>query len=198
MSARPQATEPCGVAPWPALGGLALRAMTLADLDLVCHLEQQAYSFPWSRGNFTDSLAAGYAAWLLIEPPASGTRRAERQPGCLGYYVAMPGVEEAHLLNITVAPAAQGRGHARRLLAHLAAQAWGQGAQTLWLEVRDSNQRARRLYAFSGFTEVGRRKAYYPAGQGLREDAVVMRAALQSPGLLPAQLGGAEDSHDLV
>jgi ribosomal-protein-alanine N-acetyltransferase len=144
------------------------RPMLATDLDAVMLIEQAAYAFPWSRGNFVDSLAAGYPAWLLLAADAVG-----QAP--LGYYVAMPGVDEVHLLNITVRPAEQGRGHARAMLVHLARSALARGAHTLWLEVRDSNARARQLYQTSGFETVGRRKGYYPNGRFQREDAIVMR-----------------------
>ena len=150
-----------------------LRAMTVADLETVLAIENLAYPFPWTRGNFTDSIAAGYRAQMLL--PAA-TRRAERgaQP-CLGYYVAMPGFEEMHLLNITVHPDHQGQGLARQMLAELASSSLAQRRSTLWLEVRTGNQRAHQLYQRWGFREVGLRRAYYPAAAGSREDAVVMR-----------------------
>lgn len=142
------------------------RAMTAADVDAVVTIEQSAYSFPWSRGNFVDSLAAGYHAELLLQRVA-GT------PAVTGYFVAMAGVDELHLLNITIAPACQGQGHGSRLLDDLQALARQQQLATLWLEVRHSNERARALYRRYGFAEVGMRPRYYPAADG-REDAVVM------------------------
>jgi ribosomal-protein-alanine N-acetyltransferase len=143
------------------------RMMTVRDLDEVVRIEALAYGFPWSRGNFIDSLAAGYLAEVLACP----------RDGLLGYFVAMPGVDELHLLNITIAPAAQGRGHGQSLLDALQAQGRRLGLGMLWLEVRHSNRRARALYLRRGFAEVGLRRAYYPAAGG-REDAVVMRLDL--------------------
>jgi [ribosomal protein S18]-alanine N-acetyltransferase len=151
--------------------------MTVADIDRVMAVEVQAYPFPWSRGHFTDSLAAGYLARLRLAELA-GARRAERRPTLVGYFVAMPGVDELHLLNLTVAPVHQGHGHARALLAELADAARGLRASQVWLEVRESNARARRLYERWGFEAVGLRKAYYPAAHGQREHAVVMRWAV--------------------
>ena len=91
----------------------------------------------------------------------------------------MRGVEEMHLLNITVAPAPRRRGHARRLLAELVrAEPAASGAARLWLEVRESNAEARATYARLGFAEVGPRRGYYPAPAGRREDAVVMSLAI--------------------
>ena len=137
--------------------------LTEARLDEVLLIEQSAYAQPWSRGNFSDSLRSGYQAQLLV---ADNT--------ILGYFVAMKGVDEVHLLNITVAPAHQAQGWGRVMLDALAIWSRGQGAQWLWLEVRVSNARALRIYERHGYRRVGERKAYYPAADGRREDAVVM------------------------
>lgn len=147
------------------------RPMTVHDLDEVLAIEVASYSFPWSRGNFIDSLAAGYRAEL----------RLDEQGLCLGYSVAMPGFEEMHLLNLTVAPRHQRQGHARAMLHLLCEAARQRGDQKLWLEVRQSNAPARRLYEQFGFQDMGLRKNYYPAPLGRREDAVVMSLALQGP-----------------
>jgi ribosomal-protein-alanine N-acetyltransferase len=141
--------------------------LTEARLDDVVRIEQTAYAHPWSRGNFADSLRSGYEAQLLT---ADGQ--------ILGYFVAMKGVDEVHLLNITVAPACQGQGWARVMLDALALWSRGQRAQWLWLEVRRSNLRALRIYEHHGFRHVGERKNYYPAAGGQREDAVVMSLKL--------------------
>ena len=148
---------------------LTRRAMTVRDLHAVVAVEQRAYSHPWTRGNFTDSLAAGYLAELWLQGDE-----------LLGYFVAMPGVNELHLLNITVAAEQQGQGHGCTMMAALQAHALHTGAATLWLEVRESNHRARALYSRLGFAEVGLRRAYYPAGLK-REDAVVMSLVLSAP-----------------
>ena len=145
-----------------------LLPMTAAQLDAVMAVEVAAYVHPWSRGNFIDSLAAGHLAQVLQD--ARGAM--------LGYFVAMAGVDEMHLLNITVTPQAQGRGHARVLFDALMAQCRAHRARALWLEVRAGNERARSMYARFGFTQVGLRKGYYPAPAGRREDAVVMSLKL--------------------
>ena len=152
------------------------RVMVARDVPAVQRIEALAYAFPWTRGNFIDSLAAGYLAELL-----------EGEDGIVGYYVAMAGVDELHLLNITVAPAWQGRGLGNELLDAVQAQARRRGLASLFLEVRQSNVRARALYERRGFLQVGLRRGYYPAPQG-REDAVVMSLALP----------GSEAPHGLV
>ena len=136
-------------------------------LDAVLQVEQQAYAHPWTRLNFDDSLAAGYQVQLLL---AGDT--------LLGYFVAMKGVDEVHLLNITVAPDYQRQGWAQVLLDALTLWARGQGAQWLWLEVRAGNVRALEVYEAQGYRRVGLRKKYYPAVQGQREAAVVMSLRL--------------------
>jgi ribosomal-protein-alanine N-acetyltransferase len=150
-----------------------LLPMTVRQLDAVLAIELQAYPFPWTRGNFVDSLASGYTAQVLYGP----------QGELLGYFIAMEGVDELHLLNITVAPAAQGQGHARFMLDELCALARARAAQQIWLEVRGSNLRARSIYERYGFRHVGVRRGYYPASRAEhptgREDAMVMSYPLQ-------------------
>ncbi|GKS77776.1 ribosomal protein S18-alanine N-acetyltransferase [Acidovorax sp. SUPP950] len=141
--------------------------LTLARLDALLAIEQVAYTHPWTRGNFIDAMAAGYETQLLM----AGDE-------LIGYFVAMKGVDEVHLLNLTVAPAHQRQGWARLLLDALALWARGCNAQWLWLEVRVSNARARSIYEARGFRFVGERKRYYPAHGGEREDAVVMSLPL--------------------
>ena len=147
-----------------------LMPMTTSALDAVMAIEVAAYAFPWTRGNFIDSLAARYPARLLYNPAGE----------LLGYFVAMVGVDELHLLNITVAPAAQGCGHARFLIDALIGLCQAHAARELWLEVRESNVRARSIYERLGFVPVGVRKAYYPAARQ-REDAVVMSFQVAAP-----------------
>lgn len=132
-------------------------------VDAVVQVEQRAYAHPWNRTNFLDALQSGYQAQMLM---AGET--------LLGYFVAMQGVEEVHLLNITVAPEYQGQGWSRVMLDALTLWARGQAAGWLWLEVRVGNTRALRVYEAHGYVRVGLRKDYYPSGHGKREDAVVM------------------------
>lgn len=148
-----------------------LRKMQYTDMDAVLAVERAAYSFPWTRGNFVDSLSIGHLAELLISDGE----------GLVGYYVAMRGVDEMHLLNLTVAPQLQRRGHACALLDALQRRCQEQGVPKLWLEVRASNARARHVYVRRGFAEIGLRRGYYPAGKALREDAIVMSLDLQAP-----------------
>ena len=140
----------------------------------VLAIEQSAYSHPWTPGNFRDSVAAGYHLEVLLVQDQGHERVA-------GYLVAMEGVDEVHLLNVTVAPAWQGQGLGSRLLNALCAWSRQRQAQWLWLEVRASNTHAQQVYQHMGFKRVGERKQYYPLAPGRREDAVVMSLLLRVP-----------------
>lgn len=136
--------------------------MRTEDVDAVVAAEQRIYDFPWTRGNFTDSLASGYSALRLLE-----------DGHMLGYAVMMLVVDEAHLLNLSILPEAQRRGLGSRLLRHLFTVARGNGATRMLLEVRPSNASGLGLYRHFGFLAIGERRGYYQAHDG-RENAVVM------------------------
>lgn len=138
--------------------------LTAAWLDQLLPIEQQAYTHPWTRGNFIDALAAGYEAQLLLDGDDQ----------LLGYFVAMTILDEVHLLNLTVAPAHQGQGWARVMLDGLALWSRQRQALWLWLEVRASNARARAIYEKHGYRQIAERKNYYPAADGQREHAIIM------------------------
>jgi len=142
-------------------------ALTEDRVEAWLDIEKGAYSHPWTRKNFLDSLTSGYNCQGLW----GGDE-------LLGYFVAMLGVEETHLLNLTVTPSHQGQGWAKLMLEALALWSRGKGAHWLWLEVRASNARALSVYAAHGFRRVGDRKNYYPLATGKREDAIVMSLPL--------------------
>jgi ribosomal-protein-alanine N-acetyltransferase len=152
----------------PVTTGLALVPMTLDDVDEVHALECSVFPHPWSRANFSDSVQAGYDAWLLRD----------QQNTLAGYFLLMYALDEAHLLDVAVAGGRQGTGLGRYLLDTLCARAKEMGAESVLLEVRPSNERALAVYRRYGFAEIGRRKGYYPAHEGKREDAIVMRHAI--------------------
>lgn len=141
--------------------------MQLRDLDEVIAVERAVYEFPWTPGNFRDSMSAGYDCWVY---------RSEHD-ALIGYGVLMMGVGEAHLLNISIAAPFQRNGYGARLLEHFIDLAKRRSMDLLCLEVRPSNEAARRLYVRRGFRQVGLRRGYYPAGDG-REDALVLTLAL--------------------
>ena len=143
------------------------RRMTGADLDAVVAIEKTIYPHPWTRGNFSDSLAAGYHCWI-----------AECGGETAGYSVVMIAAGEAHLLNLSVASPWQRRGVGRELLGFVLKLAREQRAERILLEVRPSNGAARSLYAAAGFAEIATRRGYYPADRS-REDAIVLELALE-------------------
>ena len=143
------------------------RKMGVGDLDVVASIEQAVHANPWTRGNFADSLGAGYHCWV-----------AEREGQLVGYGIVTVGAGEAHLLNLSVAPEWQRRGVGAELTAFLSRIARDYGAEKIFLEVRPSNFTARRLYVRAGFAEIGLRQGYYPAAGG-REDALVMELRLR-------------------
>jgi ribosomal-protein-alanine N-acetyltransferase len=145
----------------------AFEPMFANRLEEVMHIEQRAYAHPWSRANFLDALHSGYEAQLLV-----------RDGEMLGYFVAMKGVDEVHLLNITVSPDVQRQGWAHYMLNALDHWARSQGALWIWLEVRAGNFRAKRVYERHGYRQVGERRQYYPSSSGRREDALVMSLKL--------------------
>jgi [ribosomal protein S18]-alanine N-acetyltransferase len=135
--------------------------MNSRDLDAVAALEASLQVFPWSRGNFEDSLDAGYGVWV-----------ARLGGDLIGFSVVMSVIDEAHLLAIGICKRYQGQGFGARMLRHAMNCAHLGGAAKMFLEVRLSNERAVALYRQFGFREIGRRKDYYPAIVG-REDALV-------------------------
>lgn len=147
---------------------LDYRPMLASDVPEVAALEQRVYPHPWTPGNFVDSLHSEYPAWVLRGPDGA----------LLGYYVLMLVVDEAHLLNVAVDGHVQGQGLGRCLLDQACACARQHGMVSMLLEVRPSNTRALDIYQRYGFEQIGRRKGYYPASNGQREDAIVMRHTL--------------------
>jgi ribosomal-protein-alanine acetyltransferase len=167
---------------------LQIRRMSLQDLDEVMRIERAVYPFPWSRGNFSDSLRAGHDAWRFDDD--SGRM--------IGYAVLMWAPDEVHLLNLSVDQPFQGRGLGERLLRWLADDAHRRGAPSLLLEVRPSNPVALRLYERVGMQRIGLRRGYYPSTDRRREDAVVMRVALPlaTAGASRGSGAGARELHD--
>ena len=143
-----------------------IRRMVPEDLDMVVALEREVFLFPWTRGNFSDSLQSGYHSLVL-----------EQDGDVFGYGVMTIGAQEAHLLTLSIAARAQGKGWGERLLRHFIHIAREQRALTMFLDVRESNHIAARLYKRIGFTQIAKRKDYYPAMSG-REDSLVMELVL--------------------
>jgi ribosomal-protein-alanine N-acetyltransferase len=142
------------------------RRMRATDLGAVADLEKSLYAFPWSLGNFRDSLNAGYECWVACQGEPA-----------IGYAILMVALDEAHLLNIAVAPGWQNRGIGRAFLQFMLGVAREAKCQIVYLEVRPSNLAARHLYRESGFQQIAIRPSYYPAHAG-REDALFLGITL--------------------
>lgn len=145
---------------------LHYRRMRVSDLNEIARLEKSLYEFPWSLGNFRDSLTAGYDCWSVAHGES-----------VIGYAVLMIALEEAHLLNFAVASEWQNQGVGRGFLAHMVEVASAAGCQIIYLEVRPSNLAARHLYRKVGFQQIAIRPEYYPAAHG-REDALFLGLTL--------------------
>ncbi len=145
---------------------LHYRRMRAADLAEVARLEKSLYEYPWSLGNFRDSVTAGYDCWVAAHGEA-----------VIGYAVLMVALDEAHLLNFAVAGEWQNQGIGRGFLGHMIQVARDAGAQIVYLEVRPSNNAARHLYRKLGFQQIAIRPEYYPAAHG-REDALFLGLTL--------------------
>ena len=145
---------------------VSFREMQASDLDAVMQIEKVNFPFPWTVGNFKDSISSGYTCLVL-----------ETGSTIIGYAVLMMVLDEAHLLNISVAPSQKGQGLGRYLLDHMMQIGREKGGLNMFLEVRPSNTSAITLYESIGFNEMGVRPSYYPAHNG-REDAVLMGVAL--------------------
>jgi [ribosomal protein S18]-alanine N-acetyltransferase len=142
------------------------RRMRATDLSEVAHLEKSLYAFPWSLGNFRDSVNAGYDCWTVTHGEA-----------VVGYAILMIALDEAHLLNLAIASEWHNQGIGRDFLKHMVEVARGAACQIVYLEVRPSNLAARHLYRALGFQQIAIRPEYYPAVTG-REDALFLGLAL--------------------
>ena len=143
-----------------------LQVMREEDLAEVLAIESAIYTHPWTLGNFTDSVRAGYDCC---------TWRVDGE--LVGYFILMAAAGEAHLLNLSIAARHQRRGHGTALLRQAGAIARERGAHNMFLEVRPSNRAAQDLYTRFGFRRIAVRRDYYPAQIG-REDALVFSLAL--------------------
>ena len=150
-------------------GEVQIRAMLPTDVRTVMAIELAEYPFPWTARIFSDCLRVGYCC-----------RIAEIDGQLAGYGIMSSGAGEAHILNVCVAGAFRRRGLGRTLMLHLLDEAEILGVETVFLEVRESNPVAMRLYESLGFNRVGTRRDYYPA-QGGREDAIIMALPLSFP-----------------
>jgi ribosomal-protein-alanine N-acetyltransferase len=148
---------------------LQLRSLGPGDLPRIMEIERVSFSVPWQRNTF-DSLFRRNDTDLV---------GAERDGVLVGYAVCWTILDEAELGNVAVAPEARACGVADTLVRAVLERIRQRGARACFLEVRESNLAAQRLYRRRGFEVVGRRRAYYSRPV---EDALVMRLHLgESP-----------------
>lgn len=145
------------------------RPMAAEDLDLVEAIEREGQDAPWSRQIFQDCLDVGYDCRMILRG---------REP--VGFVIVSRVLDEAHLLNIVLDGSWRGRGIARDVLIALQQELFDQGASLFFLEVRESNTPARRLYEQLDFHISGFRQRYYRTRDGGREDAVLMSKQLMA------------------
>jgi len=153
-----------------------IREMRFEDLEQVICIEHEIFLFPWSLINFSDSIKAGYHCRVLVQPRSE----TDTQPDAdvvMGYGILMTGPGEAHVLTVGVGYAWQGQGLGEKMLRHLIALSREHQAESVLLDVRESNIGAASLYRRLGFQQIAVRKGYYPAMCG-REDALVMKLEL--------------------
>lgn len=149
---------------------LTVRPISCDDLPLIIQLEQASSSKPWSSQQITDCINGDYCV-EVFEGEISDNR-------IIGYWILQSIVDELHLLNITIAHDAQGKGFGKSAMARLLDRARELQANTLYLEVRKSNQIARSVYTQAGFSVIGQRKDYYSLTDGGREDAILMKCVI--------------------
>ena len=145
-----------------------IREMTSDDLGRVIDVEIAAYEHPWTLGIFRDCIRVGYSCWVY-----------EDNGSVVAYGIVMLNGAEAHVLNLCVHPEFQSRGIGRLMLDHLTRASRDAGADTILLEVRQSNIVAMQLYLSADFHQLGVRTGYYP-DHGGREDAVILAKSLVS------------------
>jgi len=148
--------------PRPGVPPLRFAKLEEAQLGELAAIESSVYVFPWSQGNFRDSLFSGYdciGAWHGRE--------------LIGYAITMPALEEMHLLNLAVRKEWQGKGVGAAILQHLIDAAAPTRCEVIYLEVRPTNIAGLQLYDKFGFRQLGLRRDYYPALTG-REDALFL------------------------
>jgi ribosomal-protein-alanine N-acetyltransferase len=145
-----------------------LRPATEADVKEVVRIERFSFADPWSEESFRRLLSGHPAIFqVLVMPPENRVA---------GYVIAFAIGEDGELLNVAVEPESRGKGFAGQMLDAVLIELAGRGVRAAFLEVRESNNAARRLYASRGFREIGRRKNYYRRPV---EDALVMRRVLE-------------------
>ncbi len=143
---------------------MRIQPAVVEDVPRIAAIEQLVFSDPWPATAFAGLLDRDHLFFAVAREGAGGP--------VVGYVVAIFAGGEGEIANLAVAPDFQGRGIGSDLVEAVLREAGLLGVEGLYLEVRESNAAARRLYGDRGFEQVGRRRGYYrrPA-----EDALVLR-----------------------
>ena len=170
------------ISPAGGIAELSFMPMQVVDLDEVLKIESVSHIHPWTKGNFSDSLAAGHWAYCIRPQVDQMVKGSYLDPAVLwAYCILFPAVDELHLLNITVSPHLRKLGLGQRMMAAIEGVAAQQKMPRIILEVRPSNTAAITLYQKLDYEQIGVRKNYYPANleTGSREDALVMAKSIK-------------------
>lgn len=145
-----------------AEGRIVVRTANRGDLDAIMEIERASFSTPWSESAMAQEIEG--RDWSRVAVAVAGNRVA-------GFMVYWEIVDEVHLLNFAVHPAARRHGVGRAMMGRLVTGLEAEGCSSILLEVRVSNHVAQRLYRSFGFAPVSRRVKYYCDNN---EDAIVM------------------------
>ncbi|TCP14296.1 [SSU ribosomal protein S18P]-alanine acetyltransferase [Bisgaardia hudsonensis] len=143
---------------------MTISPTTEQDFEQLFQIEQQAHLVPWSMGTLKNNQGDRYLNLKITDENET----------IIGFAICQTVLDEATLFNIAIDPKFQGKKLGQQLLEKLIEQLRKKNIATLWLEVRESNHSAKKLYDKLGFNEVDIRKNYYPTPDGKRENAVVM------------------------
>ncbi|CCQ09886.1 Ribosomal-protein-S18p-alanine acetyltransferase [Pseudoalteromonas luteoviolacea B = ATCC 29581] len=138
------------------------RAVDHTAIDALMNVELACHSFPWSRKTMTSCIGGRYFNLAAFE-----------QDKLVGFYIGEQAGSDYTLMDICVHPNWQRRGLAKALLSRFIEHCQQHQAENIFLEVRESNLSAIRLYENAGFVEMGVRKNYYPTADG-HEHAILM------------------------
>ena len=143
---------------------MLIRRMTMEDIPSVVEIEQQCFSLPWSEKSFEDSLTREDTIFLVCEE--------KEITGYMGLYISF---DEASVTNVAVSPTCRKKGYGEALVLAAKEAAKEAGAESIFLEVRVSNEAATSLYKKQGFEELGIRKNFY---EHPVEDAIIMKVGI--------------------
>ena len=179
MDRQTEETAAIGITAVDAVPQVSFREMVRSDMLEVVRVENSCYDFPWSEKIFIDCHNAGYLCFVVeesaINPSTHNLPAATFSGRLFGHGILMMGPGEAHILNICIEQSMRRRGVARMLLQHLIDTARRNAAKEVFLEVRESNKAAMRLYESIGFNQIAVRSRYYNSNVTVcgREDAML-------------------------